>query len=48
MFYFVFCIIVVLSTFNLSSALLLGGIVHHLVVAFYPYDIDLNRQDRFV
>ena len=45
MFYFVFCVVIVLSTFglssfSLSSALLRRGVVRRLVAAFYPCESD--------
>ena len=46
-FYFVFCGVVVLSTFDLSSTLLQRGAICHLVVAFYLCDDDSNRQNIF-
>ena len=39
--YFVFCVIVVLSMFGLSS-FYRRGVVRRLVVAFYLYEGDLN------
>ena len=46
-FYFVFCVVVVLSTFDLSSVLLQRGAIYHLVAVFYLCDDDSNRQNRF-
>ena len=45
-FYFVFCVVVVLSTFGLSS-FYQCGVVCRLVVMFYRCESDLDRQNRF-
>ena len=45
-FYFVFCVVVVLSTFGLSL-FYRHGVVCHLVAAFYLCEGDSDRQDRF-
>ena len=42
---FFLCVIVVLLAFGLSSALLRHGDVRHLVVAFYQYEGNSDRQD---
>ena len=46
-FYFVLCVVIVLSTFGLSSVLLRRGVVRCLVAAFYPCEDDSDRQDIF-
>ena len=45
-FYFVFCVVVVLSTFGFSS-FYRCGVVCRLVVMFYRCESDLDRQNRF-
>ena len=47
MFYFIFYVDIILSTFGLSSALLRCSVVRLLVAAFNPCEGDSDRQDRF-
>ena len=46
-FYFVFCVIVLLSTFGLLLALLRCGSIRHLIAVFYSCEGNSNRQGRF-
>ena len=46
MVYFVFCVVVVLSTFGLSSFYRRGA-VRRLVAAFYLCISDSDKQDKF-
>ena len=45
-FYFVFCVIIVLSTFGLSS-FYRRGVVRHLIAVFYLCGGDSDKQDIF-
>ena len=55
MFYFIFCVVIILLMFGLSSfidvwfvvGLLQRGVIRRLIAAFYLYEGDLNKQDRF-
>ena len=44
--YFVFCVIVILLMFGLSS-FYRRGVVRHLLVTFYLYGGDSDRQCKF-
>ena len=46
-FYFIFCIVIVLSTFSLLLTLLRYSVIRYFIVPFYLYEDDSNRQNIF-